>query len=382
MIHVGIAGLGAAGRGFIPAIAAHPGMQLVAVADPVPELRDEVAQVCSVAAYDTIDAMVADPALHAVYIATPTELHEEHAKTACAARKHVLLEKPMATSLEEAQAIVAAAQAAGVALVVGHSHSHDLPIRRMRELIVDGSLGAVRMVHTWCYTDWMYRPRRAAELDVARGGGVTFRQGSHQFDIVRLLCGGLARSVRACTFDWDPQRRSIGAHTVFLAFEHGAVATAVYSGYGRFSSMDLCFDVGEWGQMQPAHERMLHRPRAEASVDAELRAKRDRARHAIPAHAPHQPFFGLTLVSCERGDIRQSPDGLLVYTHQGCSEIPLSAERSARELVLDEWSNAITGRAAALHDGAWGLANLEVCIAAMQSAREGVEVPLRLQVAR
>ena len=50
--------------------------------------------------------------------------------------------------------------------------------------------------------------------------------------------------------------------------------------------------------------------------EQELAAKRKRARNAIPASAPHQPHFGLTLVSCERGDIRQSPDGLLVYSEQ------------------------------------------------------------------
>ena len=53
------------------------------------------------------------------------------------------------------------------------------------------------MIHTWNFTDWIYRPRRPDELDISLGGGVTFRQGSHQFDIIRLLGGGMVKSVHA-----------------------------------------------------------------------------------------------------------------------------------------------------------------------------------------
>jgi phthalate 4,5-cis-dihydrodiol dehydrogenase len=249
----------------------------------------------------------------------------------------------------------------------------------MRELIAEGSLGRVRMVNTWCYTDWIYRPRRPDELDSERGGGVTFRQGAHQFDILRLLCGGLVTSVRARTFDWDPGRAAIGAHVAYLEFADGAAATAVYNGYGNFSSMDLCFNIGEWGFPQPpASRRPL--PPPGASVEEELRAKKERAKGAIPASAPCQPFFGLTLVSCERGDIRQSPTGLLVYTRDGCREIDLPADRSPRDLVVAEWHDAITGTAPPLHHGRWGLANLEICAAAIASSRGATDIALNHQV--
>jgi phthalate 4,5-cis-dihydrodiol dehydrogenase len=235
-------------------------------------------------------------------------------------------------------------------------------------------------VNTWCYTDWMHRPRRPEELDGARGGGVTLRQGAHQFDILRLLCGGLVTRVRARTFDWDAERRGTGAHTVYLEFADGAAATAIYNGYGNFSSIDLCFEIGEWGFPQPAASRVRRGPPA-ATPEEELRAKQQRAKNAIPASAPHQPFFGLTLVSCERGDIRQSPDGLMVYTRDGCREIPLPTDRSPRDLVVEEWHDAITGTAPALHDGRWGLANLEICAAAMASSAGATDIELKYQVA-
>ena len=381
VVQIGIVGLGAAGRAFIPAILATPGFRLVAIAEPVAELRASVSAEHGIKGYGSVQAMLQHPGLAAVYIATPTELHAEHVALACVAGKHVLVEKPMAVALGEARAMIASAKEARVVLLVGHSHSYDLPIHRMRQIIAGGTLGRVRMVNTWNYTDWVYRPRRPEELDVARGGGVTYRQGSHQFDIIRLLCGGMARSVRARTMDCDPGRRTIGAHVVFLDFEDGAAATAVYSGYGNFSSMDLCFNMSEWGFQQPLEDRKpARRPAQGAAPQDELRAKQLRARNAIPGSAPYQPFFGMTLVSCERGDIRQSPRGLYVYSDQGRAEIELSSERSPRALVMAEFHDAITGKTLALHDGRWGLANLEVCTAAIASSESGRDVTLHEQV--
>jgi phthalate 4,5-cis-dihydrodiol dehydrogenase len=379
-VNIGIAGLGAAGRAFLPAIGAHPGVTLAAFADPAAQVCAAAAAELKVPGYASIAELLAHPGLDAVYIATPTELHPDHVAQACAAGKHVLVEKPMAVELEQASAMIAAAEQAGVQLLVGHSHSYDLPVKRMRELVAGGSLGRVRMVNTWCYTDWMVRPRRPEEFDTGAGGGVTFRQGSHQFDILRLLCGGTVTNVRARTFDWDPERAGIGAHVAYLDFADGAAATAVYNGYGHFSSIDLCFDVGEWGFPQPAASR-ARPPRERATPEQELRAKQARARNAIPSGAPHQPFFGLTLVSCERGDIRQSQQGLFVYTRDGCTEIALPLDRSPRDLVIAEFHDAITGAAPALHDGRWGRANLEICAAAIASSAGAIDVQLRHQVA-
>jgi len=383
-IGIGIAGLGAAGRAFVAPMQSHPGVCLAAIAEPADSVRAEFANRHGVQTYASVDAMLEHPGLDAVYIATPTALHPQHVAQAAAAGKHILVEKPMAATLGQARDMIAAAERAGVVLVVGHSHSHDLPVRHMRRIIAQGDLGAVMMANTWCFTDWMHRPRRADELDAAQGGGVTYRQGSHQFDILRLLCGGRVRSVRARTFAAGPGRPAIGAHVVYLDFENGAAATAVYNGYGGLSSAELCFDIGEWGHVQPPGQR--RRPSAAlgaatpSSADI-LRAKQERARKAIPSNAPHQPFFGLTLVSCEQGDIRQSPQGLYMYADGERSEIALPTHRSPRDLVVSEFHDAVRGIAPALHDGRWGLANLEVCAAAIESSAHGREVRLQHQVA-
>ena len=95
---------------------------------------------------------------------------------------------------------------------------------------------------------------------------------------------------------------------------------------------------------------------------------------------PYQPFFGITVASCTGGDIRQSPQGLLVYCDGQTQELTLPADRSPRELVLDEFHDAIAGRRIALHDGRWGLATLELCVAALESSATGKEVRLTEQV--
>ena len=374
--------MGRAAHSLLPSIAWEPAVRLVAVAEPFEQARTEVAARFGARGFPDVASLVAMDDLDAVYVATPTELHTEHVVAAASAGKHVLVEKPMAITLDQAQRMVEAAQRAGVQLLVGHSHSYDLPYRKMRELIAGGELGRVRLLHNVYYTDWMYRPRRADELVTEQGGGVTYRQGAHQFDVLRLLGGGLVRSVRAQTFDWDPARRGIGAHAAWLSFAEGTFASAIYNGYGGFLSSEICYEAGELGFPQPVETagRARRAFRARPAGD-ELGAKR--ARVATPDQeqlAPNQPFFGWTIASCEGGDIRQSATGVYVYTDAGRREIPLPLARTTRDIMLTEFLDAVTGRQASLHDGRWGLANLEVCVAAIESARTGDEVVLRYQV--
>jgi len=120
--------------------------------------------------------------------------------------------------LEDCEAMNAAAERNGVRLVCGHTQSLLAPIRKMAELVWSGELGKLGMLHTWHYTDWMYRPRRPWELDVSIGGGVVYRQSPHQIDILRLVAGERVKSVRAMVLSLDPKRDAPGAYTVFLQF--------------------------------------------------------------------------------------------------------------------------------------------------------------------
>src|SRR5438128_6188985 len=248
-------------------------------------------------------------------------------------------------------------------LVVGHSHSFEPPIRKIREIAQSGALGRVRMLHNWCFTDWLYRPRNTEELDTRLGGGVTFRQGSHQFDILRFIGGGLLRSVRAMTGHGDPQRPTEDAHVAYMEFEDGTPASAVYSGADHFHTTELAFGIGEQGQpVDPAaYGRARQTLQRVGGRDAELGLKRavryGGSRAPRPAGpAPHPPFFVLTLVSCEKGDIRQSARGVYVYGKNERREVPLSTEDTGRDAVVRELYDAVVNARAPLHGGRWGKA--------------------------
>src|SRR4051794_12723225 len=148
-IRIGIVGMGAAARAFLPPIRDHAEFELVAFADPVAEIRQSVAAETGAEAFADLPSMLEKASLDAVYIATPTELHADHVGLAVAAGKHALTEKPMAIRLEDAQRMIDAAERAGVKLVVGHAHGFDAPIQAMRAIVQSGRLGRVRMIHTW-----------------------------------------------------------------------------------------------------------------------------------------------------------------------------------------------------------------------------------------
>jgi phthalate 4,5-cis-dihydrodiol dehydrogenase len=324
--------------------------------------------------------------VEAVYLATPHQHHAEHAIAAAKRGKHVLVEKPMAVTLDEALAMTRAARAAGVQLVVGHSHSFDRPIARAREILASGELGAVRMITALNFTDFIYRPRRPEELETARGGGVIFSQAAHQVDIVRLLGGGAVKSVRAQAGAWDPSRRTEGAYAALLTFAGGAFASLTYSGYGHFDIDELCGWVSELGRAKdPAAHGGARRALGGLDEAAEAAAKH--ARNYGGAHyqaasgdAPWHEHFGFLVASCEKGDVRPLPNGVWVYGAQRKRFEALEKPAVPRAEVIDELCAAVFSGRAPLHGPEWGTATLEVCLAMLESARDGREVGLRHQV--
>ncbi|MDH3581489.1 MAG: Gfo/Idh/MocA family oxidoreductase [Hyphomicrobiales bacterium] len=387
-IRFAIAGLGSAGTALIPPVVKNPAFNLAAAADTderaLARLTRDFPEALT---FTSVEELTESDVADVVFVATPTHLHADHVRAAIAGGKHVVSEKPIATNLEDAGHMIEAAEAAGVIFMVGHSFGYETPIKEMRRIVKSGELGALKMMHNWYFTDWIYRPRNPEELDTDLGGGVTFRQGSHQFDIIRLIGGGRVRSVRAVTGRWDASRPTEGAHTVFLEFDDGTVATAVYSGYDRFRTAELGFAVGENGRdvdlssYGSARKALGSTGGGESDLKREGRYGGSRNRGIAARPTPNHPFYGLTVVSCERGDIRQSPEGLMVYGSDRKQEIAITKGTSGRDNILTELRDAIVDHKRPVHDGHWGRANLEVCLAVLQSAREHKEIYLSHQTA-
>jgi phthalate 4,5-cis-dihydrodiol dehydrogenase len=93
-----------------------------------------------------------------------------------------------------------------------------------------------------------------------------------------------------------------------------------------------------------------------------------------------QPFFGFTMVSCEKGDIRQTSDGLKIYGETEQREITLPPGSRGREAEVEELYDAVVKGRPVFHGGRWGAATLEVCLAMLESANERKEIFLWRQV--
>src|ERR1700722_13444133 len=148
-LRLGVIGLGRAFTLMLPTFAAHPRITMVAASDPRQDSRERFAEEFGAKVYADAEALCADNVVQAVYIASPHQFHVAHVKLAAAHGKHVLVEKPMALTLSDCRDMIAAAKAAGIQLLVGHSHSYDRPYSRAREMISSGAYGRVRMINAW-----------------------------------------------------------------------------------------------------------------------------------------------------------------------------------------------------------------------------------------
>jgi len=384
-LRIGVAGLGRAFAVMLPTFKADPRVSLVAAADTRAEARQRFAEEFSANAYTTVEELCVDPAVEVIYVATPHQWHAGHAALAAQHRKHLLIEKPMALTLQECAAIIDAARGAGVHLVVGHSHSFDAPVRHLRGLIDSGRYGNARMINAINYTDYLYRPRRPEELDTALGGGAIFNQAAHQIDIVRLLGGGRVASVRAATGAWDRTRPTEGAYAALLTFESGAFASLTYSGYGNFDSDEFQGWIGEMGQKKTPYAGP---PRHRFDNQQDEVAFKNARNYGGPDFRPsagqdlaHQNF-GTLLVSCEHADLRALPNGVMVYQNGSAQLDPLPMPKIPRVEVIDELYDAVVMGQPPLHDGAWAMATLEVLLAILQSSREKSDVRLNHQVGK
>ena len=204
VLRLGVAGLGVASTQILPPISTLPFIKITAAADTRTDALAKFGEAYKGETFTSVEAMCASSNVDAVYVATPNQLHAQHAITAANHKKHVIVEKPMAMNLAECDAMNEAADKHGVKLLCGHTHSFDPPMRKIRDIVRSGELGRLCMINTWNYNEFMYRPRMKHELATSRG--VVLNQGPHHVDIVRLIGGGMVRSVRAMTGIWDKAR--------------------------------------------------------------------------------------------------------------------------------------------------------------------------------
>ena len=194
-VRYGVIGCGAiAQRRHIPECANNPESRVVALADPVKERVDQLASKYGAKAYADYKEMLKDPNIDAVVVAGPNSLHAQQSIDALNAGKHVLCEKPMATSREDARAMLDATKKSGKYLMIGLNQRLMPPHIKARKVLEAGTLGNVLAFRTafkhpgpegWSVDagkSWFFKKVQAFM-------GVTGDLGVHKADLLRWLLG-------------------------------------------------------------------------------------------------------------------------------------------------------------------------------------------------
>ena len=269
---------------YVPALQALPNLEVVGLLDPSP---DRVAAIRkhfpNAVALDGLGAARADFAI----VASPSAYHAEQTLAAFGAGMHVLCEKPMATTAEEASQMVEAATAAGRLLVVGLFRRFFPAVRTIRDFVAEGTLGAVKhyRIAEGGEFNWPAVSKSFFQKERSKGG-VLLDLGAHTLD---LLCywfgvpetltyeddadGGLEASCRArfehregvsgelhLSRDWATANRYfIEFERGWLAWRPGEANRLELGGSGAFAGrMDLCEPSEHWGQPSPGRAALTY----------------------------------------------------------------------------------------------------------------------------
>ncbi len=212
-LRYGVVGSGNRSRNFhLPILKNYvPEVEIVALCDITPEALQGGLQVCggATAGYSDYQRMLAEhPDLDAVIVILPNYLHADYTVRALEAGKHVLVEKPMATHLADADRMIEAARQKSLVLQVGQQSRYSAAYRRMAELIRQGAIGDLEMVfgslfrgdwnpRSWKYTD----PKTGKQINwrflTYTTGSSLLEDGIHELDVIHWLVGAQPRRIEA-----------------------------------------------------------------------------------------------------------------------------------------------------------------------------------------
>ena len=270
----GIAATGRIARTVGLVIAAHPRMRVAAVGS-----RDAgraaalAADLGAPASYGSYEELVVDPAVQAVYVATPHAQHAAVVELALSAGKAVLCEKPMTAALEETERLAGLARTSGAFLMEGMWMRFNPLVRRLHDLVQDGGLGEPRALHA--SFGFAAEQDPAGRLwDPALGGGALLDLGVYTVDLARLLLGDPVQvtargSLAATGVDADS--------TLLLTTAGGAQAVLSQSLLTRLPGTALLVGNRGWAELSPSFHAPTRLTVQVGGADAEVHEIHDRA---------------------------------------------------------------------------------------------------------
>jgi predicted dehydrogenase len=220
-LNVGVIGLGAIGQKHCTALAAVRRANLCAVADINQEVLSSTAVQYNATPYTDVKQLLAHPDLDAVVVATPDELHRDACVWAAEAGKHILVEKPLATTIEDAEAIIRAVDAAGVKLMVGFTLRFALHYKKVKDLVTAGTLGDLVSI-------FARRENIISQPERLKGRcGVLMFLGTHDFDAMRWIVGSEPVSIYSQAATSVPSPYPIENETFsIIRFANGVIGCA------------------------------------------------------------------------------------------------------------------------------------------------------------
>lgn len=223
MLKVAIIGAGRIGKVHAQAVNAHPEASLVAICDPFGTAAEDLAKIYGATSYQNADDLFADPEVDAVIIGSPTPLHAPQVLGATRAGKAVMVEKPVASDVEEARALEAElATFEHPPVMVGFNRRYDPSFAQAKATLDAGTLGTVEQV-----TIISRDPSAPPAEYVAVSGGIFKDMTIHDFDMARFFIGDIVE-VSAFGQNVLPELKDTGdfdAAVVILKGANGAVAT-------------------------------------------------------------------------------------------------------------------------------------------------------------
>ena len=225
-LRLALVGAGLIGRRHAAHVQADPGLALCAVVDPAAEAQ-AWAEGLGAAWHPALDALLSGPRPDGAILATPNALHVPQALALVGAGIPVLVEKPIADSVADAERLVAAAAARGVKLLVGHHRRHNPIIAAAKQAIDARRLGRLVAVHATC---WLAKPPGYFDTPWRRqpGAGPVLINLIHDIDLLRHLCGDIAevQAMDSRAVRHHPVEESAAA---LLRFANGALGTLTVS---------------------------------------------------------------------------------------------------------------------------------------------------------
>lgn len=312
----------------IPAIKGQPESRVVAVTGGDPARVAAYAAAQGVPAAASLEALLADPAVDAVYVSSTNEQHHAQAMAAIAAGKHVLCEKPLALRLDDAREMVGAAAAAGLVFGTNHHLRNSVVHRTLREMVADGTIGqplSVRVFHAVHLPEKL----RGWRVNQPDGGGVVLDITVHDADTLRFVLHAEAEAATAMTVN---QGMASGG------LEDGVMAV-------------LRFDNGAMVQL---HDAFTHR-------------------HAVTGFEVHGSEGSLYA----RDAMTQRAVGSIVLRRDGVEEvIELADPENLYQRAVRNFNAAVRGEGAPSATGEDGVRSLAIALAVRESAATGRQVAI------